>query len=169
MGNKDSMFVLKVEMERDSVAPILRRHSQNESDENAHDDGEDESPYDEEQCAPAADKVITSVISGTSLPCCAGVVNGEDSKEWVEEKAAHGEPHVCSWMFERCWSTWIGAGDDAALSQSSWTARCAVKAATAAALRLRLWLLARHQVARASAATFVTHLSLGLSSICIDV
>lgn len=81
---------------------------------------------------------------------CAGIVDGEDSKQRVEKQAAHGEPHVGSRMFDWLWSAGIGASDDAALGQSSGTARRAVEATSAASFRLRLGLLVRYEITRTS-------------------
>lgn len=57
-------------------------------------------------------------------------------------------------MFDWLWSAGVGAGDDAAFGQSSGTARCAVKTATATSLGLRFGLLTRYEVACAPTSVF---------------
>lgn len=59
-------------------------------------------------------------------------------------------------MFDWLWSAGVGAGDDAAFGQSSGTARCAVKTATATSLGLRFGLLTRYEVALKELTQFLT-------------
>jgi len=72
-----------------SAVPVLRGHSQDESDEAADENGKYEAPDNEEQGTPAANEMVVFVVLVTCSSRCARVVDGEDSKQRVEEQATN--------------------------------------------------------------------------------
>jgi len=89
--------------------------------------------------------MVVVVVPFARLSRRARVVDGEDSEKRVEQKAAHGKPHIGPWMSDRLRTARICASDDAAFCQSSGAAWCAFETATAATL-VRLLRLVGYQI-----------------------
>lgn len=143
--------------EKCSAVPVLRGHSQDESDEAADENGKYEAPDNEEQGAPAANEMVVNVFLVTCSSRGARVVDGENSEQRVEEQATNGEPHIGSRVFDWLRRAGIRARDDAALCQTTRAAWRTVEAATAATFGLRARLLRCHEITRASAFRVITH------------
>lgn len=75
--------------EKSSAVPVLRGHSQDESDEATDENGKYEAPDNEEQGAPAANEMVVFVVLVTRSSRGARVVDGEDSEQRVEEQATN--------------------------------------------------------------------------------
>lgn len=143
--------------EKCSAVPVLRGHSQDESDEAADENGKYEAPDNEEQGAPAAYEMVVNVFLVTCSSRGARVVDGKNSEQRVEEQATNGEPHIGSRVFDWLRRAGIRARDDAALCQTTRAAWRTVEAATAATFGLRARLLRCHEITRASAFRVITH------------
>lgn len=89
-------------------------HGQDESDQQSNENRENKAPNDEKQRAPSANEMVVAVVPFARLSRRTRVVDGEDSEKGVEQKAAHGKPHISPRMSNRLRPARVCTSDDAA-------------------------------------------------------